>query len=122
VKPARTNTPLQALELLNDVAYVEAARALGQLMIAEGGASPDDRIVYAFKRALARRPTPPELAVLRRGLDRYLSEYRSDPSAAEQLIRHGESPAMPAVDPIELAACTATAGVILNLDETISQE
>jgi Protein of unknown function (DUF1553)/Protein of unknown function (DUF1549)/Planctomycete cytochrome C len=122
VKRARTNTPLQALELLNDVAYVEAARALGQLMIAEGGRSPDERIIYAFRRATARMPSRSELAVLQDGLDRYRAAYRSDPSAAEQLVHHGESPVDPDIDPIELAAYTATAGVILNLDETISQE
>jgi hypothetical protein len=122
VKRARTNTPLQALELLNDVAYVEAARALGQLMIAECSGSPEARIVHAFRRAAARTPTPAELTVLRRGLDRYLAAYRSDPRAAEQLVRHGESPLDPNVDLAELAAYTATAGVILNLDETISQE
>src|SRR5262249_37187010 len=122
VKRARTNTPLQALELLNDVAYVEAARALAQLMISEGGCSPDQRIVYAFRRAMARTPTPAEIAVLRRGLERYLAAYRSDPRAAEQLIRHGESPPGPDIDRVELAAYTATAGVMLNLDEAISQE
>jgi hypothetical protein len=122
VKRARTNTPLQALELLNDVAYVEAARALAQLMFSEGGCSPDRRIVYAFRRAMARTPTPAELAVLRRGLQCYLAAYRSDPGAAEQLIRHGESPPQPGIDRVELAAYTATAGVILNLDEAISQE
>ncbi len=122
VKRARTNTPLQALELLNDVAYVEAARALAQLTIEQGGCSPDERIVSAFRRATSRTPTPAELAVLRRRLDRYRTAYRSDAKAAEQLIRHGESPPDPNVDRAELAAYTATAGVILNLDETISQE
>jgi hypothetical protein len=122
VKRARTNTPLQALELLNDVAYVEAARALAQLMIEEGGRSGEGRITYAFRRATARRPTPAELSLLRRGLERYRDAFRSSPAAAEQLIRHGESPPDPNVDRVELAACTATAGVILNLDETISQE
>ena len=122
MKRARTNTPLQALELLNDVAYVEAARALGQLMMAEGGRSPDERIIYAFRRATARTPTRSEFAVLQDGLDRYRAAYRSDPSAAEQLVRHGESLVDPDIDLIELAAYTATAGVILNLDETISQE
>jgi hypothetical protein len=122
VKRPRTNTPLQALELLNDVAYVEAARALAQHMIEEGGCSPDERIVYAFRRSIARRPTPSELAVLRFGLERYLPAYRSDPAAAEELIRHGESAPDPKLDRAELAAYTATAGVILNLDETISQE
>jgi hypothetical protein len=122
VKRARTNTPLQALELLNDVAYVEAARGLAGLMIAQGGCSPDERIVHAFRRALARTPTPSELAVLRRGLERYRAAYRADREAALRLIRHGESAPDPNLDPAELAAYTACAGVILNLDETISQE
>jgi hypothetical protein len=122
VKRARTNTPLQALELLNDVAYVEAARALAQLAIEQGGGSPDDRITLAFRRALARTPTASELAVLKRGLARYLEAYRSDPRAAEDLIRHGETPPDARLDRVELAAYTATAAVILNLDETISQE
>ncbi len=122
VKRARTNTPLQALELLNDVAYVEAARGLAGLMLDQGGCSPDERIVYAFRRAMARTPSPSELAVLKRGLERYRAAYRADREAALRLIRHGESPTDPNLDPVELAAYTACAGVILNLDETISQE
>ncbi len=122
VKRARTNTPLQALELLNDVAYVEAARALGQLMIEQGGCTPEQRVVYGFRRTLAREPSAAEVGVLKRGLDRYLASYRADRDAAQRLIRHGESPPDPRLDPAELAAYTACASVILNLDETISQE
>ncbi len=122
VKRARTNTPLQALELLNDVAYVEAARGLAGLMLAQCGCSPDERIVLAFRRATARMPSPSELAILRRGLERYRAAYHADREAALRLIRHGESPTDPTLDPVELAAYTACAGVILNLDETISQE
>ncbi len=121
VKRPRTNTPLQALELLNDVAYVEAARALAQLMIAEGG-SVDDRITFAFRRATARKPSPAELTVLRAGLERYRAAYGSNKESALQLIWHGDSPLDPKVDPVELAAYLATASVILNLDETITQE
>ncbi len=122
VKRARTNTPLQALELLNDVAYVEAARALGQLMIEAGGCTPEQRLVYAFRRTLAREPSAAELGVLGRGLDRYLASYRTDRDAARRLIRVGESPPDSRLDPAELAAYTACASVILNLDETITQE
>ena len=123
MKRPRTNTPLQALELLNDVAYVEAARALAQLVIAEGGCTPDDRIAYAFRRAIARPPTPSELAVLRRGLERYREAYRSESSGRRAIDPPRREPArIRAVDRVELAAYTATAGVILNLDETISQE
>ena len=122
VKRPRTNTPLQALELLNDVAYVEAARGLAQLMIAEGGSTVEDRITYAFRRATARGPASAELTVLRRGFDRYLATYRANKEAANQLIQHGESRTNPKADPVELAAYMATASVILNLDETITQE
>ncbi len=122
VKRSRTNTPLQALELLNDVAYVEAARGLAQIMLAEGGCNDEERIAFAFRRATSRRPTSAELAVLSRGLERYRAAYASDRQAALQLIRHGESPSDPKLDPIDLAAHMATAGVILNLDETITLE
>ncbi len=122
VKRPRTNTPLQALELLNDVAYVEAARGLAQLMIAEGGCTPDERIAFAFRRATARVPSPAELTVLKRGFERYRAAYSANTESALQLIRHGDSPVSPKADPVELAACMATASVILNLDETITQE
>jgi hypothetical protein len=122
VKRPRTNTPLQALELLNDVTYVEAARHLAELALIEGGSTPEERIIYAFRRALARRPTPRELAVLTRGFERYLNEFEADKAAANQLIRHGESPIDPRIEPGVLAAYMATASVILNLDETITLE
>jgi Protein of unknown function (DUF1553) len=122
VKRARTNTPLQALELLNDVTYVEAARQLAQLAIEQAGSSPEERITFAFRRALARMPTPRELDVLRRGFERYRKDFEADKEAALKLIRHGESPPRPNTDPVLLAAYTATASVILNLDETITLE
>jgi len=122
VKRARTNTPLQALELLNDETYVEAARNLAQLMLSEGGSSPDERLAYGFRRATARPPAAAEAAVLRRGLERYLRLYEADRAEAERFVRHGESPVPAGADPVALAAYTAAAEVILNLDETITQE
>jgi hypothetical protein len=122
VKRARTNTPLQALELLNDVTYIEAARQLAQLALQQAGSSPEERITFAFRRALARMPTPQEVDVLRRGLDRYRKNFETDKERALQLIRHGDSPTDPRIDPAVLAAYTATASVILNLDETITLE
>jgi hypothetical protein len=122
VKRPRTNTPLQALELLNDVTYVEAARHLAERMLTEGGATPDARIAYAFRRALARAPSARELSAARRGWERYRQTFGSDKAAAEQFVRHGESPVPAGLDVAELAAYTATAGVILNLDETITLE
>src|SRR5262249_13596612 len=122
VKRARTNTPLQALELLNDVTYVEAARRLAQLMLKEGGTSAEQRLTYAFRRATARTPGPAELRVLTRGLERYRQTFRADAEAGRRFVREGDSPVDNQLDPVELAAYTAAAGVILNLDETITKE
>jgi hypothetical protein len=122
VKRSRTNTPLQALELLNDVTYVEAARQLAQLVLTKGGRTPDERITFAFRRALARPPTSAELEVLKHGLERYRQGFKSNAQSATQLIGHGESSLDTKLDPIELAAYTSTASVILNLDETITLE
>jgi mono/diheme cytochrome c family protein len=122
VKRARTNTPLQALELLNDVTYVEAARHLGQLMLTEGGGTPDERVAYAFRRATGRTPTADELRILLRGLERYRQTFAKDSDAARRFLRHGDSPPDTKIDPAELAAYAATAGVILNLDETVTKE
>ncbi len=122
VKRPRTNTPLQALELLNDVTYVEAARHLGERMLTEGGAKPEDRITFAFRRATGRKPSEAELRVLLRGLERYRQTYSADKDAAQKLLHHGDSVPDAKLDPAELAAYMATAGVILNLDETITKE
>ena len=123
VKRPRTNTPLQALELLNDVTYVEAARQLAQLMLTEGGCTPDERITFAFRRATARPPDADGAATScdagSSATARLSAPTRRRPL---QLIRHGESPLDPKLDPVELAAYTATASVILNLDETITKE
>jgi hypothetical protein len=121
VNYAKTNTPLQALELLNDVTYVEAARHLAQLMLADGGSTAAERINYAFRRALARPPTDAESQVLIRAIDRYRQDFNAV-DAAEKLIRHGDSPVPPGLDPRDLAAYTTVASVILNLDQTITQE
>jgi hypothetical protein len=122
VKRARTNTPLQALELLNDVTYVEAANHLARRMLTECRGSPSERLSYGFRLATARRPGAPELEVLQRGLERYQKTFRVDPQSALRWIKEGETPATRDVDSIDLAAYSATAGVLLNLDETISRE
>jgi hypothetical protein len=122
VKRSRTNTPLQALELLNDVTYVEAARRLAERTLTEGGGTPAERLTFAFRRATARTPSPAELQSLARGLDRYRSEFAGDVEAAKKFIHQGDSPVDESLDPVELAAHAAIAGVILNLDETITKE
>ena len=122
VRRPRTNTPLQALGLLNDVTYVEAARRLAERILEDGGPSDRARLETLFRRAVGRAPHPQELAVLERGLERRLAVYKADQDAAEKLINQGESPRVPGLDPARLAAFTATASVVLNLDETITVE
>jgi hypothetical protein len=121
VRRGRTNTPLQALVLLNDPTYVESSRKLAERMMREGGASPDDRIAFAFRLATARKPTPEESAVLRRIFDKQLSVYQSDNKAATELLAVGESPKDEKLPVPELAAWTTVASTILNLDETVSK-
>jgi hypothetical protein len=122
VKRPRTNTPLQALVLLNDVTYVEASRVLAERMMLEGGSTPAQRIAHAFRRATARRPSAVEEKILLAGFQRRLAAYRADVPAAKRLIHQGESKPSSRLDPAELAAYTLTASVILNLDETITKE
>jgi hypothetical protein len=122
VRTPRTNTPLQALALMNDVTYVESARALGQRMMQEGGAKAADRIAFGFLLATARMPRPEELRVLLDGFQHRLDRFQSDRKAAVQLLSHGEFKHNQALDAAELAAYAATASLILNLDETLTKE
>ncbi len=122
VRETRTNTPLQALTLLNDVTYVEASRVLAQRLMTEGGSTPEERITLAFRLATGRKPRPMELEILRRGFQDYRTRYREDHKAALRLLSSGESPRAEKLDVSELAAYTAVASLILNLDETISKE
>ena len=91
--PPVTNTPLQALVLLNDPTYVEAARKLAERILKEAPASPTMRLTRAFRLVLARRPRYPEIAVLLRVLNTQLATFRKEPAAAEKLLAIGESPA-----------------------------
>ena len=118
---ARTNTPLQALVLLNDPSYVEAARVLAQRVLAEGGSTTVERIAFAFKLCTARAPKPEEASVLSQIFDAQLAAFKQNPAAATKLISVGESSRPAGIDPSELAAWTALGNVLLNLDETITK-
>jgi hypothetical protein len=122
VKRSRTNTPLQALTLLNEITYVEAARKLGERMLLEGGKSPTERLTFGFRWATSRKPTDDELAVLIEGLNEDLSRLKQQPDAVKQVIATGESKPNTSLDPTELAAYTLTANVLLNLDEVVTRE
>lgn len=122
VKRSRTNTPLQALALLNEVTFVEAARAFAERMIKEGGATAAERITHGYQLATARRPEAAAVRLLTEGLDRRLAEFRADPDSAARLIAAGQSKPDAAIPPAELAAYTVTASVLLNLDRTITRD
>src|SRR5262249_5751593 len=122
VKIARTNTPLHALVTLNDVTYVEAARALAQRVLLGPAREDTGRFVEAFRRLTAREPRPAELEILARRLEWLRKLYAADEAAAQKLITAGESVPDPKLNPSELAAWTGLASVLLNLDETISKE
>jgi hypothetical protein len=115
----RTNTPLQALNLMNDPTYVEAARFLGQRMLREGGATAEARVEYGFRLLLARKPRSGEMEVLKKALERAQADFRKDPESAKALLAVGEAKHEASLDPVELAACASVAMTLLNLDEAV---
>jgi hypothetical protein len=121
VKRSRTITPLQALVLMNDPTYVEASRKLAERVMREGGSTVDDRITYAFRLPLARKPRPDESAVLKRIFTEQLAHFTEHPDAIKKLLSVGESPRDEKLDQTKLAAWTTVASVILNLDETVTK-
>ncbi len=123
VRRLRTNTPLQALVLMNDPTYIEAARKLAERMMTDGGEpATHERITRAFRLAMARKPETRELQVLGKLYDKQLAAYRADGATALNLLKIGESPRNEKLDVAELAAWTVVASAILNLDETITKE
>ncbi len=121
VRVSRTNTPLQALTLMNDVTFVEAARLLAERVMSERGAV-QDRLQLAFRYVLAREPNEQEATILADGFRLHHEQYQDHPSAAEQLLAAGEYPADPAFAAAELAAYTAVASMLLNLDEAVTKQ
>jgi hypothetical protein len=121
VKRFRSNTPMQALSLLNEVTFVEASRKLAELTLRQPGTI-DQRLAWAFQRVTSRPGTPAELAVLRKGLDRRLTAYAADLPAAKKLLTNGQSAVPTDLDPAQLAAWTVTTNVLINLDETVTRE
>ncbi|MCH2182081.1 MAG: PSD1 and planctomycete cytochrome C domain-containing protein [Mariniblastus sp.] len=118
IRRDRTNTPLQALQLLNDVQHFEAARAFAQ-RIMQAAESSEDRIDFAYRTLLARHPAQEETEILIDFLDRQRQKYESAPEAASQAIHFGDSKPPADIPPVELAAWTLLANLMLNLDEVI---
>jgi hypothetical protein len=122
VRRQASSTPLQALVLLNDEMYIEAARKFAERMMNEGGRSAAERLAWALRLATSRRGSANEVAVLERGMANRLEHYRADRDAAEKLLAAGQSPRDTRLDVAELAAYTTAASVILNLDEVITRQ
>jgi hypothetical protein len=121
VRRSRTNTPLQALVLMNDPTYVEASRKLAERMMKEGGATPEDRIAFAFKLATARMPREKETTVLKRVYESQRARFTKDKPAAEKLLKVGEAPRDDKLDTADVAAWAMVANAILNLDEVVTR-
>ena len=117
----RSDTPLQALQLMNDVQHFEAARALAERMMTEGGATPAERIAFAYRTVLARPPAAEEAAIVQAAFEKHLAKFSQTPEAAKKTIRNGESKPNTALPEAELAACTLIANLLLNLDETVTR-
>ncbi len=119
VRRARTNTPLQALLLLNDVQYVEAARHLAVRMLEAGGGDPGRAAAWGFRACTARRPLAAELHEILALVDEQTSWYQDHPEEAQALLEVGDTPP-PEGDAAELAAWTLAANLLLNLDEFLN--
>jgi len=121
VERPRSNIPQQALVLLNDPTYVEAARAFAERIVSEGGATLESRLNWACREVLSRNTTERETAVLREVFQKHLGEWKKDDSAAKAFLGVGSRPMPAGVDTAELAAWTSVSRVILNLHETITR-
>jgi len=118
----RTNTPLQALDLMNDTIFLEASRKLAERMLTEAGSDPANRINHAYELLLARPPKPAEQKILLTALSKFETTYQKDPKAADDFLNYGDSPRKPGIATSELAAYTSVASMILNLDAVINKE
>ncbi len=117
----RSNIPQQALVLLNDPTYVEAARAFAARILGECKGTTDERLKWAWQQALQRDPDAAETKTMSKLLDDRLADYRKDVASAEELLKNGAAPVPTGLDKSELAAWTHVARVLLNLHETITR-
>jgi len=121
-RDTRTNTPLQSLNLMNDVTYIEAARMLAGRMMTEGGSTPGDRLTWAFRVVTSRRPSERERQVLLGSLNKQLDYFSRNPQEAAKLLSVGEKKNDGKLNASELAAYATMASLILNLDEVITRQ
>lgn len=121
VRESRTNTPLQALTLLNETAFVEAARILAERVLFEAK-TPEERLALAFRRLTAREPSTKELSLLKENLDFQLAQFANHPEAARKLLAIGEATPSDKYPPSEIAAYATVCNLLMNLDEVLTKE
>ena len=121
VKRQRTSTPLQALVLLNDVQYVEAARVLAERVLLEAGPTTEDRITLAYRLLTSRRPTTTEMAAVKALHDTERATFAARPTAAQALRKAGEKTPTRTLDAVDVAAWTVVASTIMNTDEAVNK-
>jgi hypothetical protein len=117
----RTNTPLQALQLMNDVQHFEAARALAERVLAEGGKTTAERITFLYRTVLSRKPDADELRLVAGALTKQRELFAADPAAAKKVVHAGESKPRGVAGDVEVAAWTMIANLVLNLDEVVTR-
>jgi len=122
VRETRTNTPLQALNLMNDVTFLEAARFVGQRMMKEGGNELPSRLRYGFRLVAGRTPTAAEAQVLRDNFQYHVDYFEENAGKISTFLSQGESPPDATLNPRELAAYAAVGSMLLNLDETVTKQ
>jgi hypothetical protein len=120
VRRERTDTPLQALTIMNDVSYVEAARHFAERMMKETN-DVEQRLDFGFRLLTARHPSSNEKSILKNALQKHLAKYKLDSEAAQKLISIGESPVNKELNPSEFAAYTMVASLMLNMDEVVNK-
>jgi hypothetical protein len=122
VKQSRTNTPLHALTLMNDITYVEAARKMAERVMKQGGSEDAERLTYAFRLATGRFPTDREQQTLLQVLANVREKLSEDKAGVDELLSVGEAPVDETLVRTELAAYAGVMNVILNLDEVLTRE
>ena len=122
VRPSRTNTPLQALTLMNDVTFTESARSLAERVLSGPQQNDSDRLEQAFLLTVSRLPTVAEATILLANLKHQRDAFSKAPKAAAELASIGDAPRQEQLDTLDVAAWTALSSLLLNLDESISRE
>jgi hypothetical protein len=122
VREERTNTPLQALTMMNNITFVESSRLIAERMLKQGGKTASEQVGFLYEHLLCRPPSRLELQRLAADYEAYAADFKDRPEATKELLKVGERKHDATLDPVQLAAATMVASTVLNLDETMTLE